>query len=372
MALSVGQVNNPTLNGVVSGGSGPLALGTNNGGLQPGGGQAGTQQLNGLHLATAPGGAPAPGAVVPSTQAPSAPGGLGGSSLNQPEYLQGIQQEYGNSITAAQQQLAGLNGYLPTEQNDVGNTANASIAQANQTAHDTMGQLQQQGSNTQSQQRLSLAELADQIHGQNQGLMNQLGASGAGFSSAAMTGQQALQHAQNTQAANVNSQANANLSNIGQEEGTTKDTLTTALGSIQAWKQTQLDSILNNYQNTAAQLSAAMGQAQGEEKARLAEFGQTLQASAATALSNLQATTNQAVSNTQNQLHAASTAQAPATQFATYKAPTDISYDQSSPFSGNAQSAGNATSTAAPTMPTGGSLAALTGQLQNQNQSALA
>lgn len=287
--------------------------------------------------------------------------GTYGYNLNQPEYQAGIQQEYGSAIQGANNQIQGWNSYLPTAQTDIGNLASASTAQANQTAQDTNNALNVQGAGTQNQQHLSLAELADQIHGQNQGLMNQLGAQGAGFSSAMQTGQQALQHAQNMQAANINTQANANLANINAEHKTTNDTLTTALQNIGAWKQQQLNSILNQYSQAMSSLNQALGTAQGEEKARLAMFGQQISKSAADALGNLQATTQNSVNTANSALSAATNAAAPVTQFQTYQAPANITMDQSSPFAAQAQS-GNANSTAT-TAPT--SLAALAGIYKN-------
>lgn len=315
------------------------------------------------------------GTGTPSFGSPAAPStqttnnginntaGTAGYGMNNAQYQQGIQQEYGSAIQGAQNQMAGWNSYLPTAQGDINNTANASVAQANQQAQDNLHQLDVQGAGTQNQQHLSLAELADQIHGQNQGLMNQLGAQGAGFSSAALTGQQALQHAQNTQATNINTQANTNLANINAEKDTTNHTLTTGLQNIQSWKQQQLDGILNNYSQAMSSINQALGTAQGEEKARLALYGQAISQQAANALGNLQNVTQGAIQSANSTLANAHNAASPVTQFQTFQPQANITMDQSSPFASQAQSGNaNADATNAP-----GTLAGL-GTLLKNNQ----
>jgi hypothetical protein len=277
--------------------------------------------------------------------------GVGGTTLNAPAYIQGINQEYGAQINAGPTNLALLSGA-----NDAAQTGANTNTAAQEAAFATQGNaqkatLQNTIGSQQNQQQLSLAELADQIRGQHQGLQAQLGAAGAGSSSAVGQGEAALANEQNTQRANINQQGNANITNA-QTQIAGIDAVTQAnFNQLEVAKKNQLQQIANNYASLLTQLSTALQTAQGEQKARLASYGQQLSASALDNLSSLdsqikghaQTLINQGVQGAQGLQNV------PQAQDV-----KPISFQPLSPFAPTTANQGNATAT-----PTGGSLSRL-------------
>lgn len=219
-------------------------------------------------------------------------GGGGGSTsgtgtFNAPGYLQGIQQEYGAQINAGPQNLAILQQGQQGGVNAANTNAAAQGATYQTQANAQDATLQNAIGSQQNQQHLSLAELADQIRGQHSGLQAQLGAVGAGSSSAAGLGDQALAHEQNTQTANIDQQANSNISGAQTQIKGVDAVLQANLHQLDTFKQNQINQITNQYSQLMTQLQTSLQTAQGEEKARLAMFGQQLTGSAIQSLTNL-------------------------------------------------------------------------------------
>jgi hypothetical protein len=326
-------------------GGGGASQGSNNAGINLGGANTGNNTI-GLNT----GGGSVLGA---STVASSSPASTG-TTMNNPEYLQGIQQEYGATIANAQRQVPYYEGLMNTLQ---GNTTAQAAQQTgdennNFTAANNAYNTQNQA--TQSQQQLSLAELADQIHGQNQGLTNQLGTLGAGSSSAVGTGQNALAKVQNTDRANIQQQAGAGTAEINAAQQSLLTQHQSNLDQIQQYKTNQLNNILGTYTPLIQNINASMAQAQGEEKARLAIYGQNLTQQAGAALQKLDgdvsSLTNASVRQVQENL----------TPETVNAAPSAVGVPTVSPFNvGNAAGAGNTTAA-----PTGGSLSSLLQQNQ--------
>jgi len=343
-------INNPYALTPGSGGApAPAAAPGGGGGLFSGqGGNPVTAALANVH----PGAAP--GQVAQTTTGGAT--GLGGTQLNAPLYVQGIQQEYGAQLANAPQAQQILTSQSQAQQQQYNDAAAAAIANAQQQNAGNQAYLQNQINSTQQGQTLSLSELAQQIRAQHQGLGAQLGAVGAGSSSAAGLGNQGLAQEQNTQRANIQQQAGASITGLQTQQGAqTADTNTL----IQGYKKTAADQVATvqtNYAQLMNQLSVALNQAQGEEKARLAEFGQSLTNAANTSLTNIE-------SQLQNNTGALLSQGAASLQQGTLPTPTGvnpITAPQVTPFN---VGAGAQNTTAS---PAGGSLQALLQQQAHQ------
>lgn len=282
--------------------------------------------------------------ITTSTNQSGGGTGVGGTSLNAPLYVQGIQQEYGavlnNAPKARQiltQQEQGLEGQYQ-------HGADIAIANAQQQNAGNQAVLQSQIEGTKKGQALSLAELANQIRAQYQGLGAQLGAVGAGSSSARELGARGLAEEQNTQRANIEQQAGSNISNL-QTQQTAQNADTNTL--IEGYRKTAADQIAtvkNNYAQLMNQLQVQLDQAQGEEKARLAEFGQALTDAAKQSLANIEAN----LSNNTNSLLTQGAAKLTEGSLPTVQNVNPISYQAPNPNSGVSPAGGNTTSTGAP------------------------
>jgi hypothetical protein len=302
--------------------------------------------------------APSSGAVAPKAAAPAAAPAASGSSsaFNAPLYIQGIQQEYGGQLASDAAQAGANTASYGVNQNLINSQAGANTNQINQQATDSLNTLQTQASGVQSGQQLSLAELADQIHGQNQALQSELGTVGAGSSSAVGTGQNALAKVQNTDRANIQEQTGTQVANINAEKQAVSDQQAQQIQALSVWKQQQLAQIMQTYQSNQNSIAGAMQTAQGEEKARLAEFGQSLTQSTSAALQAV----DQTVQNTVASITAYQTSQAPTISGPVALAtPTPVSAPTVSPFA-----VGNTTGQPANTSasPTGGGVYALMNQ----------
>lgn len=276
--------------------------------------------------------------------APSSTPGLGGSSLNAPLYVQGIQQEYGavlNNAPKAQQILGQQEGALEGQYQ---HGADVAIANAQQQNAGNQAVLQSQIEGTQKGQALSLNELANQIRAQYQGLGAQLGAVGAGSSSAREAGARGLAEEQNTQRANIQQQAGSNVSNLQtQQTAQNADTNTLVEGYRKAASD-QIATVKANYAQLMNSLQVQLDQAQGEEKARLAEFGQTLTDAAKQSLASIE----QQLTDNTNSLLTQGVAQLNHGSLPTVQSVNPISYQAPNPNSNVSATGGNATSSGAP------------------------
>lgn len=332
MALSVQPVNNPTLLGVT----------VNPGGTQ-GGTSAAAQQLNGLSLSppavTSPAATPNPttATTTPSTSGASNGGSSSESAFNAPGYIAGIQQEYGAQINAGPQNEAILNQGEQTGINAANTNTAAQGATYQTQANAQDATLQNAIGSQESQQNLSLAELANQMRGQNQGLQAQLGSVGAGSSSAGLAGQQALAQEQNTNQANIDQQANSNITGAQTQEAGVNAVLQANLSQLNTYKQNQINQITNQYAQLQQQLATALQTAQGEEKARLAEFGQNLTGTAIQSLTNLNSQIN---SQAQSLINQGNTSATNLQNIPTAQAVNPIQTQNLSPFVNNTQPGG--------------------------------
>lgn len=287
-----------------------------------------------------------------------------GGGMNQADYTNGIQQQYGSAIQGYTGEKANAMAANPVNLQDVQNVFDLQKNQAQNQASNQINTYNTQKSGIQSQQQLSLAQLADMIRGQHQGLQAQLGATGAGSSSAALMGDYALAHQQNQNAAAINTQAGGNVANVNAQIQQVQNTLDPYLQSLEGQKTQQLHNIMSNYNDLMARLESSIGQAQGEEKARLALFGQTLTQAASDSLAALNAGVAQQkqayLDSINNAKSAAPGYQAPALQ----QAPAPVTAPNISPFQ-----IGGGNNGAAEPIGAGGSLASI---LKQQQQSAIA
>lgn len=309
--------------------------------------------------------APANPAATPNTGASSGTNIYGMNPQAQQAYQNAIEQQYGGAIQGYTGEKANAQAANPINLQDVQNVFDLQKNQAQNQADNQINTYNTQKSGIQSQQQLSLAQLADMIRGQHQGLQAQLGATGAGSSSALGMGDYALARQQNQNAAAINTQAGGNVANVNAQIQQVQNTLDPYLQSLEGQKQQQLHNIMSNYNDLMSRLESSIGQAQGEEKARLAMFGQTLSQAAAdslAALNNGVAQQKQAyMDSITNAKNSAPTYQAPALK----EAPAPITAPNISPFQVN-PGAGNAT---AEPIAAGGSLANI---LKQQQQNAVA
>ncbi len=305
---------------------------------------------------TAPAPSQAPIAQAQSQSAPTSSASTSSSGINSPEYLAGLQNEYGSTIANAEQQIPFYQGVMGQQQQTVSNQANQQTGDENNNYQAGFNSYEtQKGANT-AQQHLSLAELADQIHGQNQALTNQLGTVGAGSSSALGAGQNALAHVQNTQRASIQQQTGNNNAIIGANEQQLAAQHQSNLDQISQYKTNTLNNIVSYYTPLIQNAQTSMHTALGEEQ-RLA------------AMYNLNAVTQQATSAlasldtsvkalTQRSLDSLS-APENLSKETVAAAPQAVGVQSVSPF--NVGTTGASNTTAA---PTGGSLSALMKQYQ--------
>jgi hypothetical protein len=285
-------------------------------------------------------------------------GGLG-SNFNAPLYIQGIQEEYGKTIGNAPTAQNILNTGQTTAEQSANDASQAAIANAQQQNAGNQAVIHGQIDSTQKGQALSLQELANQIRAMHQGLGAQLGASGAGSSSASIMGDQGIAQEQNTQRANIQQQAGSDVTNLeNQSQAQDADTQTL----IEGYKKTAADqvaTIKNNYSQLMLNLDNALASAQGEEKARLAEFGQHLTDAANTALGNVE---SELEKNTQGSLTSGMETLKQGS-LPTVQNVNPITMPQLSANATVTPGAGNTTSTGA---PAGGSIYSLLQQQQQQ------
>lgn len=248
-----------------------------------------------------PGGG-APAKTNPTTQTTSAPSGTTtstapASTFNAPDYISGIQGEYNSAIQGAQQQEAQGGAWRDQNLREANNAFDKQIGLAQSQVANQVNTYNTQEQGVRNQQGMSLAELADQIRGQHQGFLNQLGSVGAGNSSAVGEGEKALAKEQNMNRANIQQQAGTNVANIEAEKQQEQNTLQPYVDQVNAYRQQAVSQILQNYQTLMTQLNQAIGTAQGEEKARLAMYGQQLQDSAGAALDQVGKATQAAIAS---------------------------------------------------------------------------
>lgn len=282
----------------------------------------------------------------------AATNGTSSSTFDQPQYLAGVTQEYEGQLNADSKQAQANDAFYNTNKNLIGAQGDATAEGINQQAADSTNTLNTQEGVVGSQQKLSLAELADQIHGQNVALNNELGTVGAGSSSAVGTGQMALAHVQNQGSADINENAGGQVANIDAEKQAVGDQQKSQLDALEVWRQQQLTQIMQLYQQNQNSIDSAMQTAQGEEKARLAEFGVSLQTGVSAALQALDQQVQTGVTNITNyQVDNAPSIKAPVAT----PTPAAVTAPTASPFNvGNTGGDGNTTAA-----PTGGSLFAL-------------
>src|SRR5258706_63747 len=223
-----------------------------------------------------------------STSAPASSSGANSSGINSPAFLQGLQNEYGSSIANAQRQIPFYQNFMNTLSGAATNQAGQQQANENNVfnANNNAYETQKQGIG--NQQKLSLAELADQIHGQNAGLTHQLGTLGAGSSSAMETGQRALANVQNTNRADIQQQAGVGSANISAAQQALLSQHQSNLDQISQFKTNTLSNIIGYYTPLIQNLQTAAQNAQGAQERLAAQYGlKTLSSEATGALANL-------------------------------------------------------------------------------------
>ena len=217
--------------------------------------------------------------------------GTGGlyPNINIPAYNAAVQQKFNTDLTAAQQEYQSAQNVEPSQMLDAQNVAATGIKQAQQNAANQEGIANQNITNTNAERTLALQQLADQLHGQYQGLMNQLGSVGAGNSSAALMGSNALGHEGQISTANANMNADTSNALQGANIQSDKSDLATYVASEQAQLKQTLDNIQNQFTSQLQELAKSIGDSTAEARQSLAYFGGVLSHAATLASQQAQA-----------------------------------------------------------------------------------
>lgn len=333
--------------------------------MQGGGGGANFQSASSPSPLSNPGATLSLAKPLGATQSPiqqasaaSSPTTTAASGINSPGYLQGLKDEYGSSISNAERQIPFYQNYEGTLQNNATTQAAQQTSDENNNFNSANSAYDTQKQAVGSQEKLSLAELADQIHGQNQGLINQLGTLGAGSSSAVGAGQGALAKVQNTNRADIQNQAGANTANISAAQNSLLTQHQANLDQIASFKTNTLNNIIGYYTPLIQNAQTAMHQAQGEEERLAAMYGLNAITQQATgALASLDNTVQALTQKSLSDLSAPENV----SKLSVNAAPSPVSVPTVSPF--NVGNSGASNTTAA---PTGGSVSALLGQYKQQ------
>ncbi len=197
-------------------------------------------------------------------------------NINVPAYNQAVIDKLNATLAGANTTYNQAQSFLPTQEADAQREAGAAINNAQTTANSRISADQQNISNTNAERQLALQQLADQIHGQYQGLLSQLGAVGAGNSSAAVMGAQALGHEQAINSANTN--MNADTQNAAQQTDitTTGKNRDAYVAQQQDALKSTLDNIQSQFGQLLNQLKTQIGEATPEAQQQLAYFGGVL------------------------------------------------------------------------------------------------
>lgn len=194
-------------------------------------------------------------------------------AINIPAYNAAVQQKFNTDLTAAQQQYQSAMNEEPNLELQAQNVAGAGIRQAQQNAANQEGIANTNIHNTNAERSLALQQLADQLHGQYQGLMSQLGSVGAGNSSAALMGANALGHQGAISTANANLSADNSNALQNANIQADKSDLATYIASEQAQLNQTLTNIQNQFTSQLQSLAKNIGDSTAEARQSLAYFG---------------------------------------------------------------------------------------------------
>lgn len=238
--------------------------------------------------------------------------GTGGlyPNINIPAYNQAVLDKLNATISGANATYNTAQQYLPTQQAQAQAEANAAINSANTSAAGRIGTDTQNITNTNAERNLALQQLADQLHGQYQGLMNQLGSVGAGNSSAALMGTNALGHEGQISTANANMQADTSNAAQNADIQATQKNRDAYIAQQNAALNATLGNIQNQFITLLNGLKTQIGEATPEAQQSLAYFGGVLSQAAQLASQQAQQSyLNSIAPVAQAQMNDASTAQ---------------------------------------------------------------
>ncbi len=224
---------------------------------------------------------------------------------------------------------------------DVSNANALASAYSQQAADQTQGTIntyaQQQAGNTASQ-KLSLAQLADSIRGQNQGFQNSLGNTGAGSSSAVQMGEYAFGKQQATQQSAINLNTAVNNQNLQAQINAALQNGIDVQNVLAIQKKQSLQSIFENYQKNFTALSNSLSSAIGQQARDQIYYTKTaLDQDTLNLLNNLDQNISTANTAYQNAISSGTTASNAATMTAAPTAPAATLPLPSANFQGNTQ-----------------------------------
>lgn len=202
-------------------------------------------------------------------------------------------------------QLGGLNHQLAQlgQQRDVNNLQLQQQFQNSQNALNTqhaqgVRNLDFSQNQLQQSRAQSLADIAKQVEQMGMGYNNQLGALGAGNSSASMMINRALAQQAANNRGSVIRDASQQQQGLDMQRADLEQNYQDQIGALNQWKQQQVNDLINSYNDNYQKLQEAIANAKGQEAQQLAQYQPQLIQSAIDALSNLQTVYN----NTSNDL----------------------------------------------------------------------
>lgn len=143
----------------------------------------------------------------------------------------------------------------------------------------------------------SLDDLSRMIQQAHMSYNNQLGAMGAGDSSAAGLINQALAGQASKNRGNVLQNANGQLGQIGMQQQDLQTSFEQSHRDIDAWKQSTLQDLITNFAQQRNQIRSAMQDADLSRQQQLAQYDSTLTQSVMDRLSQIESQTQQATSD---------------------------------------------------------------------------
>lgn len=222
------------------------------------------------------------------------------SSVNQSQ-INAIRASFGAQKAGLQSQLDTL---TPAQQAAERNVSSQFDLQRN--ALDTgyaQGQrdLNNSANQVKENQLKSLRDIADQVRQQGMSYNNQLGAYGAGNSSAAQLINQALGASASKNRSNVMGQSSQQLGDIGTRLQDLQTSYGQNMNSLNNWKQSQLSEIASKYADQKRQIQLAMANADATQAQQLAQYDASLTQQAIASLGNIENMFKQQTAELNNQ-----------------------------------------------------------------------
>jgi hypothetical protein len=202
-----------------------------------------------------------------------------------------------NSFSSTINNYKNAIGDLPGDQQDsmaqIENLAGTQITSINDALNAALEKFGGYREEVATNQKATLQDLSNNTRNLFQAGNNYLGARGAGNSSATGMYSAALTQQANRQRADVQNQTNDQYNDLNVSEQDTRNQAQQNIDSVQTWKATQTQTIVQQYQDLKRQLEAAYANANDMQKQAIAQLNTQLYNQAAASLSNIQSVASQ-------------------------------------------------------------------------------